>query len=150
VPERPERMRRRGRLEDQEFSATERLFRRYTRSHYINGQFSNTGFNFDRQSVNREKYSEPGDVLFDEADLYEGCGVLSFRTQDLPISFPPEHPQLSFSPKHVPMEDNYAHSEVWCDKIPATGEYVTPSKSLRKLFRTILSQRVVIEIVATI
>ena len=49
----------------------------------------------------------------------------------------------------MPMEDNYAHSEVWCTGQPATEEYVKPSKQVRKLFRAVLSQRIMIEIAAT-
>jgi hypothetical protein len=151
VSERPDRMRRNGRAEDQTFGATEKLFRRYTRAHYMNGQFSNTGFAFSSpQSVNRQKYSELADALFSEADEFANWGVLSFKTEDLPLSFPAENPRYSFFPKHVPMEDNFAHSEVWCDGIPETGAYVKPTTGMRKLFRTVLSQRIVVEIVATI
>jgi hypothetical protein len=143
-------MRRNGRAEDQIFAATEKLFRRYTRAHYINGQFSNTGFAFNSpQSVNRQKYSELADALFSETDEFLNWGVLSFKTEDLPASFPPDNPRYSFFPRHVPMEDNYAHSEVWCDSVPAAGAYIKPSNLTRKLFRTVLSQRVVVEIVAT-
>lgn len=144
-------MRRHGRPEDTDFQPREKLFRRYTRSHYMNGQFSNTGFAFTSpQSVNRQKYSEPADVCFSEADEFAGWGVLSFRVDDLPPAFPDDQPQYTFFPKHIPLEDNYAHSEVWCDTIPACGEYVKPSKQVRKLFRAVLSQRVVVEIVATV
>lgn len=147
---RPDRMRRNGRADDQTFGAPERLFRRYTRLHYINGQFSNTGFSFDSPpSVTREKYSEAQDVIFSEADEFANWGVLSFRVADLPTSFPPENPLIRFFPRHVPMEDNFAHSEVWSDAIPATGGYVKPSKQTRKLFRALLSQRCVVEIIAT-
>jgi len=151
VPERPDRMRRNGRPEDQAFQATEKLFRRYTRAHYMNGQFSNTGFAFDSpQSVNREKYSEITDVLFSETEEFANWGVLSFMVKDLPSSFPSDDPRYTFFPMHVPMEDNFAHSEVWCDNVPPTGVYLKPSKSVRKLFRTLLSQRIVVEIVATV
>ena len=151
MPERPERMKRNGRPEDQIFDASEKLFRRYTRAHYVNGQFSNTGFAFaSPQSVNRQKYGELGDALFSETNEFSNWGVLSFRTMDLPSSFPTENPRYHFFPRHVPMEDNYAHSEVWCDSIPATGGYIKPSAGTRKMFRTVLSQRIVVEIVATI
>ena len=151
MPDRPNRMRRNGRGEDPAFDPTEKLFRRYTRTHYINGQFSGTGFAFDSPpSVNRQKYSEPGDVLFSETDEFAEWGVLSFKVADIPASFSPENPQYGFFPKHMPMEDNYAHSEVWSDKLPNTGAYVKPSSQIRKLFRAALAQRVVVEIAATI
>lgn len=151
MSERPERMKRNGRPEDPVFSSGEKLFRRYTQSHYINGQFSNTGFSFNTPpSVNREKFSEPADVLFSEADEFANWGVLSFKVDDLTRTFPPEAPLYSFWPRHRPLEDNYAHSEVWCDRLPATGQYVKPSPSIRKLLRTMLSQRVIVEIAAAI
>jgi hypothetical protein len=75
-------MKRNGRAEDQDFQATEKLFRRYTRDHYMNGQFSNTGFAFTSpQSVNRQKYSEPVDALYSEADEFVDWGVLSFKRE---------------------------------------------------------------------
>lgn len=151
MPNRPDRMHRNGRPDDQTFNKAEKLFRRYTRAHYINGQFSNTGLSFDSPpSVNREKYSEPQDVIFSEAEEFANWGVLSFRVSDLPNEFPVEKPQYRFFPKHVPMEDNFSHSEVWCDLLPAKGTYVKPSKQLRKLFRAVLSQRCVVEIIATV
>lgn len=151
MPNRPDRMRRNGRPDDQTFEATEKLFRRYTRAHYFNGQVSNTGISFDSApSVNREKYSQPQDVIFDEAEEFANWGVLSFRVSDLPTAFPLEDPQYGFSPKHVPMENNYSHSEVWCDVLPAMGMYVKPNKQVRKLFRALLSQRCVVEIIATV
>ena len=151
MPDRPERFRRNGRGEDQSFDAGEKLFRRYTQSHYINGQFSNTGFSFNTPpSVNRERYSEAADVLFSESDEFANWGVISFRVDDLPQSFPRETPQYKFWPVHRPLEDNYSHSEVWTDRIPQTGQYVKPSSSVRKLFRAMLSQRVVVEIAAAV
>src|SRR5947209_4442876 len=98
VPKRPERMKRNGRPEDQEFAATEKLFRRYALRDYINGQFSGLGFAFPAQSVNREKYSEAADVLFSEGNEFDGWGVLSFTVEDLPISLPLDHPQYRFFP----------------------------------------------------
>ena len=110
MPERPERMRRNGRPEDQSFEASEKLFRRYTRSYYFNGQFSNTGFSFSSpQSVNREKYSQPEDVLFSETNEFANEGVLSFKVEDLPAAFPTHDPRYTFQPKHIPLEIDYAH-----------------------------------------
>jgi len=148
--ERPDRMKMDGRPQDNHFELTEKLFRRYAQVHYINGQFSNAGFQFPRQSVNRQKYSQAEDVLFDERGTYRDWGVLSFRVDDLPSRFPTEEPRYTFSPRHQPVEDNYAHSEVWCDRLPTTGQYVEPSPQVKKLFRAVLSQRITIEIVATV
>jgi hypothetical protein len=107
------------------------------------------GFAFPKQSVNREKYSDPADVLFSATDEFEGWGVLYFRVQDIPVAFPPDRRQYTFFPKHVPEDEMYPHSEVWCDRLPQTGEYVEPSPGVKKLFRAFLSQRAEIEIEAT-
>jgi hypothetical protein len=149
--ERPARLRRNGRAEDPAFEAAEKLFRRYKRDQFVGGKFSNMGLSLkDPPSVNRQKYSEPSDVIFSEASEFEKWGVLSFQVQHLPRSLPPEAPAHVFSPRHVPLENNYAHSEVHCDRVSPTGAYVEPPPAIRKLFRATLSQRVVIEIEARI
>src|SRR5579864_4104967 len=149
VPDRPERMYRNGRAEDQIFAPAERLFRRYQGEHYSNGQFSNLGLRFDNpSSTNREKYSQAADVLFSDRNEFSGWGVLSFQVQALPAQFPSDGPVCTFSPKHAPLDDNYSHSEVWCDTLPPAGQHTEPSKRIRKLFRAFLSQRVTIEIAA--
>ena len=151
MAELPNRLRRNGRPEDQKFLAEERLFRRYRREDYIDNQFSGLGFAFPKQSVNRAKYSNPEDVLFSTASEFEGWGVLYFRVQDLPLRFPTDTARYTFYPKHVPEDEMYPHSEVWCDSLPQTGAYVEPaSKSVRKLFRAFMSQRVKVEIEATV
>lgn len=146
----PERLKRAGRPEDPEFLPEERLFRRYRRQDYIENQFSGLGFAFPRQSVNREKYSGPADVLFSPTGAFEGWGVVYFRVRDLPTDFPPDTRHYTFFMKHVPEENMYPHSEVWCDRMARSGEYVEPSSGVKKLFRALLSQRVVIEIQANI
>lgn len=106
---------------------------------------------FPKQSVNREAFSIPQDVLYSKTSEFEGWGVLSFRAQDLPKQFPPDNPQYDFFPKHSPTEENYSHTEVWCDScVNPTGEYVPPSKTAKKLFRAVLSQKVNKEIDATL
>ena len=146
----PDRLRRSGRPEDQEFLPGERLFRRYRCEDFVDNQFSGLGFAFPRQSVNREKYSGPTDVLYSRTNESKGWGVLYFRVQDLPLEFPPNSRERTFFPRHMPEEEMYPHSEVWCDRLPLTGRYVEPSPGVKKLFRAFLSQRVEIEIEATV
>jgi hypothetical protein len=148
--ERPERMYQRGRVEDPEFDPGELLYRRYLKEHWIDGIFSNTGFSFPKQSVNRQKYSEPEDVLFlPDGTFDDERGVLEFAVRDIPLILPEGGgPAFVFFPKHVPEEVNFAHSEVWCDRAAKTGEYVEPNRTVKKLLRTKLSQRVFIRIPA--
>jgi hypothetical protein len=144
-------MSRNGRGIDPVFGPTEKLFRRYKQDHFVGGQFSNMGFSFKNPpSVNRAKYSKAPDVVFSEADEWAKWGVLSFQVQHLPVSSPPDRPEYSFLLAHIPQEINYSHSEVNCDRIPASGTYVEPRQAVRKLVRTALSQRITVEIEAEI
>lgn len=146
----PERLRTNGRAADPVFGRAEKLFRRYLREHFVNGQFSNAGFRLSiPNSVNREKYSVVEDVLVSLDDRYVGLGVWSLRVEDLPAEFPLEEPQYRMFPQHLPVEENYAHSEIWCDRVERTGRHVEPNTETKKLLRAFLSQRVHIEIVAT-
>jgi hypothetical protein len=141
-------MRREGRPEDQKFEGSEKLFRRYKGEHLVYGSFTGLGLSFrNPPSVNREKYSEPQDVLFSEADEFANWGVVSFQVRELPSPLPPDNPRYSFGPRHVPLEDNYAHSEIHCEGIPPAG-YVEPASPIRKVLRAMLGQRIKVEIEA--
>ncbi len=107
----------------------ERLFRRYRLDDYVDNLFSPLGFAFPKQSVNRGKYSVSGDVLFSSTDEFQGLGVLYFRVQDLPVEFPSDSRQYTFFPKHVPEDEMYPHSEVWCDKLPRTATMLSLAKA---------------------
>ncbi len=142
-------MLRNGRPEDPIFRPEELLYRRYRNDHWIDGLFSPAGFKFPKQSVNRQKYSEPEDVVFSEDGIFDGFGVLEFAVRDVPSSLEEEGtPVYIFFLKHIPLEDNYAHSEIWCETEQETGRYVSPSQTVRKKFRTMLSQRVTVRIPA--
>jgi hypothetical protein len=125
-------MYRRGRTEDTVFGPDELLYRRYLKEHWIDGSFSNLGFKFpddSGQSVNRQKYSEPEDVLFLNGTFDDEMGVLEFAVRDIPQRLSVDRgPGFVFFPKHVPEELNFAHSEVWCDREERTYEYVTPCR----------------------
>lgn len=151
MPELPERLRRNGRVADQEFTQAEKLFRRYLKNHLVNGQFSGIGLSFDDPpSLNREKYSECRDVLISpEIDFAaQGYGVLSLRVHDATMALPADQPMYSFQPRHVPIDENFAHSEIWCDRVEPTGNHVIPNKGTRKLARTVLGQKAIVEIEA--
>jgi hypothetical protein len=140
-------MLRMGRPEDPDFSQDEALYQRYLKDHLIDGFFSPAGVRCPKQSVNRGKYSEPEDVVFSETALYAGWGVLHYLVRDLNPALG-DNPAFSFFPKHDPLDDNYAHSEIWADRIPPTGGCVTPSKTAKMAFRAHLSQRVRIDVLA--
>jgi len=64
-------------------------------------------------SVNRSKYSEPGDILSVLRLKYAHWGVVRFRVSDVPTRMESEAGVLfEWFVEHAPEEDNYAHSEV--------------------------------------
>lgn len=143
---RPARMRRNGRPVDPIFEGSEKLFRRYTSKHIVSGSFTGLGLSFrNAPSVNRHKYSKAKDVLFSESDEFANWGVVSFEVREIPSPLPPQNPRYHLAPKHVPLEDNYAHSEIHCQGIPPGG-YLEPSPAVRKLLRATLGQRIRVEI----
>ena len=155
MSERPTRMLRNGRAEDPVFEPAEKLFRRYRLEHFLDGKFSNMGLSFDHSlSFNREKYSEPTDVLFSDIDSdndkFVSWGVLSLRVQDVPVFCPVERPECHIYPVHAPLENNFAHSELFCERLSAPGRYQQPPPAMRKLVRAILSQSITVEIEAEV
>jgi hypothetical protein len=54
----------------------------------------------------------------------------------------PQGPAYIFFLKHVPLPYNYAHSEIWSDQEPGTGNYREPSKTVKLEFRVRLCQRI--------
>jgi hypothetical protein len=144
-------MYRQNRPEAPVFAPDELLYRRYRREHWVGGRFAGPGIQFPKQSVNRGGFSEPEDVLYSDSGEFDGQGVLQCRVCDVPerLELPPA-PGAVFFLKHAPVDDNYSHSEIWADKLESTGAYVEPSPSLKKLFRTVLAQRMSIRIEAAI
>jgi hypothetical protein len=136
-------MYRNGRPEDQVFDGAELLCRRYVQEHLINGQFSPAGFSFKTSgpSVNRQKYSDPEDVLFlPDGTFCDECGVLEFAVWNIPARIQGGQSAYVFSPRHVPEDLNYAHSEIWCDSEEPTGGCVEPTRAVKKKLRAILGQ----------
>ena len=149
--ERPERMFRRGRPEVEYFSPDEMLFRRYRAQDWLSGGLSPLGFKFPGQSVNRASMGEPEDVLFSERGEFNGWGVLEFRTDDLPSSLDlPNVEVVKFFMTHVPLEDNYTHSEIHSATVSDRDEKRELPSSVKKLFRAKLGQRMKVRIAASI
>ena len=128
----------RGRPADHVFDPREELYRRIRSQDYVEG--SGLYVPFPVFSVNRQKYSEPGDVLFSFGPEW---GAVSFVVSAIPSPLESEgedHVICSFEVMHVPMEDNYAHSEVHTLK----GDIRNPKKipdTVKKKFRQILGER---------
>jgi hypothetical protein len=126
-----------------DFDAVEVLYLRYFSDHFVDGQLSPAAIRFPKQSVNRGLHSEPEDCLFSEQGIYNGLGVVDFQIADVPAKVSqPQGPAYIFFLRHVPLPDNYAHSEIWSDQAPGSGDYREPSKTVKLEFRVRLCQRI--------
>ena len=143
-PERPERMYWAGRSIIAEFAPDEQLYIRYLGLHWVDGQLDHTGVPFprmDRTSVNRGSLSEPEDDLFSPTGEYASMGVLEFLVKEIPSSLQaPDIPSYIFWPKHVPLDLNYSHSEIWSKRSESDEEFRKPSPSVKTIFRIRLAQ----------
>jgi hypothetical protein len=140
-------MRAGNRKADPAFTPTEKLFRRYLPSHFLNGEFTGLAFSLtDPISVNRGKYSHASDALFSETNEWAAFGVVSFQIRHIPPELPVQNPAFNFLVAHTPLQDNYAHSDICCHRISEPGKHARPSSGIRKLFRTELSRGLVWEI----
>ena len=113
MPELPTAMLRNGRSKDQDFRPDEYLYRRVP---LVLWDF--TGVDIDAielpdMSVVRSKYGHPEWARL-ESDECIHWGVIGFRVGDIPAKL--LHLGVftwTFGPRHVPLEENYPHSEVW-------------------------------------
>lgn len=126
------------------FELKEKLFRRFQKSDFDeSGKVYPLSINFRNWSVNRSKYSDPKDVL---KPNWLKWGVGSFKVQDIPqnLTSPSGSNNFQFIIKHVPLDTNYAHSEIRTYK---NGQYVSdpdPPSVVKKAFRTKLSEKIVL------
>jgi len=136
-----------GRLPDQSFVDDERLFRRYRPNDLVDGKLAPASLAIPKNSgpsFVREKYAIPEDVLHPDcagARDFSGWGIFALRVGDIPPQLPPDVPTHRFWPQHVPLEDCYAHTEIWCNRIGQGQTYQAPnSATLKTLFRAMVSQ----------
>jgi len=104
----PKEMRRNGRPLDPHFQPTESLFIR------LRGQSrteaSPNDIRLPIQSANRSKYSKPEWILLPS---YEDCSVGAIKVRHVPVGMTsPGNVRFDLKVKHVPEDDNYAHSEI--------------------------------------
>ena len=120
------------------FEGIEPLFLRYRAEDFLTDHLAEHSIRSQmKQSVNRGLFSEPADVLFDEEGKYNGLGVVGFRVDDITCTVKPAegHP-YNFFMKHIPLSNNYAHSEIWSDQDPPTiAMFKRPSKTALLEFR---------------
>lgn len=136
-----------GRPVIERFQANERLYRRYSKRDYdsTKGVLLPSALRFPKKdeltsgsSVNRGSLSRPADALWNDKRRLSGMGVYEFPVSCLPIEqiCPNTGRRFTFFPKHVPLWNNYAHTEVWCDSIPRkNANYVLPTDEVKKIVR---------------
>jgi hypothetical protein len=143
----PERLYRRGRPDDQEFEPTEELYHRCKEGSTYEDPAQPSAWRLKPSalrspdfSVNRQKYSQPEDVLL---PTYQGWGVAAFAVGDVPASISsPGQVGFEFRVEHVPEEENYAHSEIRTYR--GERRILASSKvpdTVKSLFRQRLSER---------
>ena len=145
VRERPAYLFRQGRPVVPQFEVDEALYRRYDPRHRQGHRLLPAALSPFPLSVNRGgRFSRPEDVLF--PDKFD-WGIASFKVKDVPEWLAPdsgEPDRYDFRLRHTPKEDNYAHSEVCSFKNGCFDRNVNPQKTVRKQFRLILSEKIVL------
>jgi hypothetical protein len=103
-----------GRGADDNFKRKERLYRRCVNEDLEGERLLAARIPYKDASNNRSKYSRPWDVIFDHPTQ----GIIQIRVCDLPAALPQEKPKGTvielhdFRPEHIPLPENYAHSEI--------------------------------------
>lgn len=147
---RPARMFSRGREPDQIFSADEILYFRCKKDWIDedNQAIKPANIPFPNQSVNRQKYSEPQDVLLPDNEnktkqlIY--WGVAKILVSDIPVdektqgSTGAKAVSYKFRVAHDPEVDNFSHSEIRVYKNNVVANKVK-SQQIKKAYRTKLS-----------
>jgi len=137
----PTRLLRNGRPVVPEFAPDELLFMRVTPDKIHADEVDVTAVRFPDFSVNRGKFSEPGDVLLPN---HFGMGVCQFEVRDVPPGpYVPVGSKRNYTFKvvHVPNEDNYSHSEVRAHKDGIHKRKLDVPKTTKKWFRDQLRQK---------
>jgi hypothetical protein len=133
---------RRDRPVDENFDVAEALYYRCQAQHVDGHQLLPEAIRFPNFSVNRSKYSEPEDVLIPS---YHNWGIATFGVRDLPEpESTDEKTEYEWQVVHDPLEDNYAHSEVRTFKNRTYSEDLKVPTTIKKKFRQILSERIII------
>jgi len=112
---------------------------------------------FPNTSVNRNKYSEPGDVLIvacsKSNDSLRNFGISQFTVGSIPKSINSaedinnsdvDWSQWSWDVIHVPEPNNYAHSEIRTFYEKQYPPKRKPNKTIKKWWRTVLREHVTV------
>jgi hypothetical protein len=143
--ETPDHLKRNGKPADPQFTAQEELYRRFSKKEVdpSSGELLDATLLFPL-STNRQKYSEPKDVLFSPTNQYAGFGIVRLLVGDIPETVPDDQGTVHwFRPAHEPEEDNFSHTHVQCENETPVGQAIKGSSTARKKCRSILKQKLV-------
>ncbi len=135
----PDRLLRKGRPVDPEFDRQEPLYRRLRLVDVDpEGRVEPTSLESPDFSVNRGKYSVPGDVLV----FHPRCGIAAFVAGDVPERLLSGNAvEFEFHVEHDSLDDNYAHSEVRTYRDQTRLAPKKSPKSVRTKFRLALAAK---------
>ncbi len=112
MDERPPEMFQRDRPVVDEFDENELLYYRVTDDDFEDGELLMTAFRAVNQSVNRGSLGPPEFLLF-PVEAFGDHDVVSFEVAALPRGLQTDGGfEYGYRPQHVPLPDNYPHSEV--------------------------------------
>ncbi len=136
-----------GRPQDDCFLRDESLYIRIDKVDILGGKITPhySCLHPPSQSVNRGKYSKPEWVLLARYPKYltSGYGVLLMGDIPAPIQSSVSDTKHKFRIRHVPLPDNYAHSEIWSYSYEESEKRVKgKNKTIDTMFRFKLSQAI--------
>lgn len=144
--ERKNRLLRGGREECQFFKPDENMFQRFNELLRVGDNLYPNAIRFPVFSVNRERFSEPEDVLYHDYPKCLAQGVSAFKAKDIPtqLSVYDNNSKTNniydFCVWHDPREENYSHSEVRGYKNDNEARRV--AKTVKKRFKIKLSEKI--------
>lgn len=131
---------------DSGFRDWHQLYRRFTKEDVEGARLIAARIPYGNTSVNWSKYSKPWDVVFDNP----GHGIAQLSTHHLPMELPKRPPAgstptlHSFKPEHFPESSNYSHSQLMTYKAGSKVSNPSLPATVKKEFRTIISDRSVV------
>lgn len=143
MPEIPDEMKRNGRPRIKEFDSGEYLYRRVMPEHWDDGDVDIDAIELPDMSVNRSSLGPPEWVLLEEARCKDWA-VIGFKVGDIPSNLLHLGVEVYiFTPQHIPLENNYPHSEVRCYR---DGQHIDAKRNLDKALHQRWRERLLFKI----
>jgi hypothetical protein len=129
MPEIPNEMKRNGRPRIKDFDPGEYLYRRVKPEDWADGDVDIEAIELPDMSVNRSSLGPPEWLRLAE-ERFETWAVIGFKVGEIPTNLMHLGVDIyTFAPQHIPLEDNYPHSEVRCY---CNGNHINAKRNLDK------------------